>query len=45
MLQMVDQLRREPATTSPMKRVTKMSPDNDVEVYLEIFERAVDHER
>ena len=43
MLRMVEQLSREPATTSPTKRIT--SPDDDVEVYLEIFKRTVDRER
>ena len=29
----------------PTKRLTKMGPDNDVEVYLEIFDRTADRER
>ena len=39
MLWMVEQLSREPATVAPTKRITKMGPDDDVEVYLEILER------
>ena len=45
MLRMAKQLSREPATTSPMKRITKLGPDDDVKVYLEIFERTADRER
>ena len=41
MLQMAEQLGGEPATTSPIKRITKLGPDVDVDVYLEIFERTV----
>ena len=33
-----------PAFAAPTKRLTKMGPDDDVEAYLEVFERTADRE-
>ena len=45
MARMAEQLAREPSHAAPTKRLTKLGPDDDVEAYLEIFERTAARER
>ena len=45
MVRIAEQLGWEPAHAAPTKRLTKMGPDDDIEAYLEIFERTAARER